>query len=60
MDDLKTIIRRVLTYLRDNANFADPRCPHERALKRAIAYAELSDVEKKWGTIRGRGDRLSP
>jgi hypothetical protein len=23
------------------------RCPHERALKRAIAYAELSDVEKK-------------
>ncbi len=47
VDDLEAVIKRVLTYLRANANFGNPDCTYVRALDEAIGLAQLSDEERK-------------
>jgi hypothetical protein len=45
VDDLKKVIRRVLAYLRSNADFSLPDCSYVRALDDAVRFAELSAME---------------
>ena len=45
VDDLPTVIRRVLSHLQLNANFGDEHCPFNHALTRAIALAKLGPDE---------------
>jgi hypothetical protein len=47
VDDLRPVIERVLKYLRDNANFADPNCKYVRALREALEFAHLSDADHR-------------
>ena len=46
VDDLEAVIKRVLTYLRANANFGYPACTYVRALDEAIGLAQLSAEER--------------
>lgn len=46
VDDLQSVIERVLKYLRDNADFGDPRCTYVRALNEALEFAQLSDADR--------------
>jgi hypothetical protein len=41
VDDLKNVVARVLSYLRDHIDPADPACPYRHALGQAVALARL-------------------
>lgn len=47
VDDLLSVIRRVLEHIQRKADFSNPTCKFRRALNEAIALAQLSDDERK-------------
>lgn len=46
VDDLKGVIRRVLTYLRDNIDVGNANCAYKTALDEALDLAHLSPVDR--------------
>jgi hypothetical protein len=46
VDDLRVLVKKVLEYLRDNADFSVSDCPYAKALERTLVLAQLSDLEK--------------
>lgn len=46
VDDLLSVIRRVLAHIQDKADFSNPNCKYRRALNDAITLAQLSAEER--------------
>jgi hypothetical protein len=46
VDDLRSVIERVLKHLRSKADFSDPACTYVRALNEALDLAQLSDADR--------------
>jgi len=46
VDDLKHVITRVLTHLRDRIDPSDPECPFSRAIVEALEWAALSKTDR--------------
>lgn len=46
VEDLKEVVKKVLRYLREHADFAAADCPFAEALGKALALAQLSEIER--------------
>jgi len=46
VDDLKSVIARILSFLRDRVDHANPHCPYRRALDEAVGHARLSAADR--------------